>query len=92
MLSMATIGAAVRDFSPLDRVGMVQGLRMIAMVLIPMVIGPFIGATVISGADVYYKDLGQLKQVPTPAIFAAAAVVILAIVVPIRALRHHETL
>ncbi len=88
MLSMAAIGAAVRDFSPPDRVGMVQGLRMIAMVLIPMVIGPFIGAAVISGADEYYEDLGQLKQVPTPAIFAAAAVVILAIVVPIRALRH----
>ncbi|HQR78646.1 MAG TPA: MFS transporter [Actinomycetota bacterium] len=88
MLTMATIGAAVRDYSPPDRVGMVQGLRMIAMVLVPMVFGPFIGAAVIRGADEYYEDLGQLKQVPTPGIFVAAAVVVLLIVIPVRALRR----
>ncbi|MBK6763647.1 MAG: MFS transporter [Micrococcales bacterium] len=90
MLSMAAIGAAVRDFSPPDRVGMVQGLRMIAMVLVPMVIGPFIGAAVIRGADEYYEDLGQLKQVPTPGIFVAAAVVVLIIVIPVAALRRRS--
>jgi MFS family permease len=90
MLNMAAIGAAIRDYSPPDRVGMVQGLRMIAMVLIPMVIGPFIGAAVISGADEYYEDLGQLKQVPTPGVFVAAAVVILLIVIPVRALRNRQ--
>ncbi len=90
MLSMAAIGAAVRDFSPPDRVGMVQGLRMIAMVLVPMVIGPFIGAAVIRGADEYYEDLGQLKQVPTPGIFVAAAVVVLFIVIPVAALRRRS--
>jgi MFS family permease len=88
MLTMAAIGAAIRDYSPADRVGMVQGLRMIAMVLIPMVIGPFIGAAVIRNADEYYEDLGQLKQVPTPGIFVAAAVVILVILIPIQALRR----
>jgi len=90
MLNMAVIGAAIRDYSPPDRVGMVQGLRMIAMVLIPMVIGPFIGAAVISGADEYYEDLGQLKQVPTPGVFVAAAVVILLIAIPVRALRNRQ--
>jgi MFS family permease len=88
MLTMAAIGAAIRDYSPTDRVGAVQGLRMIAYVLIPMVVGPFIGAAVISGADEYYEDLGQLKQVPTPGIFLAAAVVVLLLVVPVRALRR----
>lgn len=88
MLTAAAIGAAVRDYTPLDRVGMVQGLRMIAYVLVPMVLGPFIGAAVITGADEYYEDLGQLKQVPTPAIFLAAAAVILLLIVPIRALRR----
>ncbi len=87
MLTTAAVGAAIRDYSPADRVGMVQGLRMIAYVLVPMVIGPFIGAAVISGADEYYEDLGQLKQVPTPGIFVAAAVVIVLILIPIRALR-----
>jgi MFS family permease len=88
MLSAAATGAAVRDFSPPDRVGMVQGLRMIAYVLVPMVIGPFIGAAVISGADATYEELGQLKQVPTPAIFVAAALVVLLVVFPVRALRR----
>jgi MFS family permease len=90
MLTMAAIGAAIRDYSPADRVGMVQGLRMIAMVLVPMVIGPFIGAAVIRNADEYYEDLGRLKQVPTPGIFVAAALVILLIAIPIRALRRRE--
>lgn len=90
MMTMAAIGAAIRDYSPIDRVGMVQGLRMIAMVLIPMVIGPFIGATVIRGADEYYEELGQLKQVPTPGIFVAAAVVVVLILIPIRALRKRS--
>ncbi len=48
---------------------------MVFFVLIPMVIGPFIGAAVIRGADEYYEELGQLRQVPTPGIFLAAAVV-----------------
>lgn len=69
---------------------MVQGLRMIAYVLIPMVLGPFIGAAVIRNADEYYEDLGQLKQVPTPGIFVAAAVVVLFVVIPVQALRRRK--
>lgn len=90
MLTTAAIAASVRDYSPADRVGMVQGLRMIGYVLIPMVVGPFIGAAVIRGADAYYEDLGQLKQVPTPAIFTAAAVVVLFVIIPVMALRRRE--
>ena len=86
MLSFAALAASVRDATPTDRVGMVQGLRMIATVLIPMVIGPFIGAAVISGANETYLDLGVLKQVPTPWIFTAAAAVALLVVVPVRLL------
>lgn len=88
MLAFAAIGASVRDATPTDRVGMVQGLRMIAAVLVPMVVGPFIGAAVISGANETYLDLGVLKQVPTPWIFAAAALVALLVLVPLRLLRR----
>ncbi len=88
MLTTAAVGAAIRDYSPPDRVGMVQGLRMIGYVLIPMVIGPFIGAAMIRGADEYYEEFGQFKQIPTPGIFVAAAVVSLLIVIPIRALQR----
>ncbi|KRA24447.1 MFS transporter [Microbacterium sp. Root61] len=90
MLSIAAVSASVRDATPIDRVGMVQGLRMIAAVLIPMVIGPFIGAAVIVGANETYEDLGVIKQVPTPWIFLAAAVVALLVVIPVMALRATE--
>lgn len=88
MLSAAAFGASVRDATPADRVGMVQGLRMIAMVLIPMVLGPFIGAAVIVGANETYVDLGVVKQVPTPWIFLAAAVVAALTTIPMVALRR----
>lgn len=88
LLTQAAIGAAVRDYTPADRVGTVQGLRMVFFVAVPMVIGPAIGAAVIKGADATYVDLGQVKQVPTPAIFLAAAVVVLFVVLPVGALRR----
>lgn len=88
MLSAAAFGASVRDATPSDRAGMVQGLRMIAMVLIPMVVGPYIGAAVIIGANETYVDLGITKQVPTPWVFPAAAVVAALTIVPMLALRR----
>ncbi len=50
MLGVAAISATVRNLTPLDRAGQVQGLRMMFAVLVPMVIGPFLGAAVITGA------------------------------------------
>lgn len=88
MLSVAAISASVRDATPTDRVGMVQGLRMIAAVLIPMVVGPFLGAAVIVGAAETYIDLGVVKQVPTPWIFLAAAVVAVLVLIPVALLRR----
>ncbi|TQF69283.1 MFS transporter [Rhodococcus spelaei] len=87
MLGVAAISATVRNLTPPDRAGQVQGLRMIFAVLIPMVIGPFLGAAVISGADETFVDLGVVKQVPTPWIFLTAAAVVVLIVIPAAALR-----
>ena len=88
MLTGAAISATVRDATPADRVGMVQGLRMIAAILIPMVIGPFIGAAVIVGANETFQDLGVTKQVPTPWIFLAAAAVAAFVIIPVMWLRR----
>ena len=88
MLTGAAISATVRDATPADRVGMVQGLRMIAATLIPMVIGPFIGAAVIVGANETFQDLGVTKQVPTPWIFLAAAAVAAFVIIPVMWLRR----
>ncbi|MFI0356315.1 MFS transporter [Actinomadura sp. 9N407] len=88
MLVLAPVGALVRDHTPPGRAGHVQGLRMVFAILIPMIIGPYLGATVIKGADQYYEELGVLKQVPTPAVFLAAAAVLTLIIVPVLALRR----
>lgn len=82
IVATAAISATVRDATPSGSVGMIQGIRMIASVLIPMVVGPFLGASVISGAGETYVDLGVTKQVPTPWIFFAAAAVALFAMVP----------
>lgn len=87
MLTIAALSATVRNHTPPQRAGQVQGLRMIAAVLVPMVIGPFIGAAVISGADETFIDLGVVKQVPTPWVFLASAAVALLVLVPARRLR-----
>lgn len=39
-LLMIMLGAAVRDFTPEDKTGQLQGIRMIFSVLLPMLIGP----------------------------------------------------
>jgi MFS family permease len=89
MLTGAAISATVRDLTPKDRAGMVQGLRMIAGVLIPMVVGPFVGAAVIVGANETFDDLGVTKQVPTPWIFVASAVIAALVILPVLWLRRH---
>lgn len=91
MLGVAAISATVRNLTPPDRAGQVQGLRMVFAILVPMVVGPFVGAAVIVGADETYVDLGVVKQVPTPWVFLAAAVVVLPVVLPALRLRRFTT-
>lgn len=79
----ASIAAKVRDYTPLDKVGHFQGVRMIFMVLIPMVVGPFIGSNVIRSANQFYLDLGVMKPVPTPSIFLVSAIVSLLVAFPL---------
>jgi len=96
MLTVAALSASIRDFTPKDSVGEFQGIRMIFAVMLPMIIGPSIGAAVIKNSGNTYTDLGVVKSVPTPAIFLAAAVALLLIVVPIyilkRRARHENNL
>ena len=56
---------------------------MIFSLMIPMIIGPFIGARVITNSGLTYEDLGVIKQVPTPAIFIASAVVVILTLIPV---------
>ena len=90
MMVTAALGANIRDWTPADKVGHFQGIRMIFAVMLPMVIGPAIGAAVIRGGQSTYIELGQVKTVPTPAIYLAAAIVLLLVAVPLAALKKRE--
>ena len=83
-LLMIILNAAIRDFTPEDKVGQFQGIRMIFYVLLPMVIGPRLGSFVTSKyADGYYtNDYGELVEIPVPKIYLAAAAVALFIIIP----------
>ena len=90
MLVTACLSATVRDYTPKDKVGHFQGIRMIFAVMLPMIIGPYIGAAVIKNSNSTYLDLGVVKNVPTPSIFLASAVVLLFIIIPILKLKRRK--
>ena len=84
-LLMIMLGAAVRDFTPEDKTGQLQGIRMIFSVLLPMLIGPTV-AEKISAAystTTYVNDYGEILPTPAPHIFLAAAVIGAFIVIPL---------
>ena len=90
MMMTAALSANIRDWTPEGKVGHFQGIRMIFAVLLPMIIGPSIGAAVIRGSNSTYIELGQVKSVPTPGIYLAAAAVLLLTAVPVVLLRRRE--
>ncbi len=92
-LMMIILNATVRDFTPEGKVGQFQGVRMIFAVLIPMVLGSYVGAFVTESfagrhdLGTYINDYGEAVLVPVPEIFAASAVICVLIVVPSLILR-----
>ena len=90
MLVTAVLNALIRDHTPEGKAGHFQGIRMIFAVLLPMLIGPRIGALAIRGSDSTYVELGVTKTVPTPAIYLAAAVVLLTVILPVIFLRRER--
>ena len=81
LAGMAVFGAMIRDYTPQGKAGMFQGLRIVGQVLIPGIIGPYIGAAVLQNAETVLNDDGTTSFIPNQNIFAAAAVVALLLVV-----------
>jgi MFS family permease len=71
---MAVFGALLRDHTPENKAGMFQGLRIVGQVLIPGIIGPAIGAAVLSGAETIVGDDGTFSFIPNENIFLAALI------------------
>ena len=70
-------GAIMRDFTPSDDAGKLQGVRMIFAVLIPMTVGPMIGNAINKAGGNMLENAGAdamtTKYIPAPQIFLAAA-------------------
>ena len=80
---MAVFGAKIREKTPPGKAGMLQGARIFSQVLIPGVVGPAIGKTVLQGAETILNSDGTSSFIPNANIFLAAlipAAVILAAV------------
>lgn len=79
------LNATIRDYTPEDKVGLFQGVRMIFFVLIPMVVGPAIGDLVcsLSESGQYVNEVGEAAYEPCPAMFVAAAVVAAFMFIPL---------
>lgn len=76
LVSMVILNAMGRDLIPEKYIGVFSGIRMIFFVMIPMVIGPFIGSMVIKQSSTTYVDaFGIIQSTPTPGIYLAGAIV-----------------
>ena len=79
ILVSALSGAIVRDYTPENNAGKLQGVRMIFSVLIPMLLGPMIGNAINKAANIPLPDLGSADAmttlyIPAPEIFLAGAI------------------
>ncbi len=70
----ALFGALIRDCTPQGKAGRFQGLRIVAQVLVPGVIGPAVGAAVLKNAPMILNNDGTKSFVPNQSIFVAALV------------------
>ena len=75
----ALTGAIVRDNTPVEAAGKLQGVRMVFSVLIPMIVGPMIGNTINKIRNVPLVGAGAdamtTEYIPAPEIFLAGAIV-----------------
>ena len=83
MIGTAVLGAKVRDYTPPKEVGLFQGIRMIFLVMIPMVTGPYIGQGVsyINKVE-YINEFGRTVIQPNAFIFLFAGIVLALAVIP----------
>ena len=75
----ALTGAIVRDNTPPESAGKLQGVRMVFSVLIPMLVGPMIGNGINKLRNVRLENPGAdamtTEYIPAPEIFLAAGIV-----------------
>ena len=77
----ALVGSTLRDTTPTDAVGKLQGVRMVFSVLIPMLVGPMIGNAINSARNIPIDstsaDAMTTAYMPAPEIFLAGSLITL---------------
>lgn len=91
LVATAVLGAKIRDYTPEKETGLFQGVRMVFVVMIPMVTGPFIGRGVSRINGQYAPNAyGELAVLPNEFIFLFAAITMLLVAVPLLLLIKKE--
>ena len=84
---MAVFGAKIRDFTPDGYAGRLQGVRIFSQVLVPGVIGPFIGKTILANAELIVNNDGTTSFVPNANIFLGALIALVPVIIVVLAER-----
>ena len=89
--AVACFQAEIRNNTPAENVGLVQGVRILMIVLVPMLIGPWIGSAISasSGAVAGFGVVGD-GFTPSSFVFAGGAVVALITFVVLAAIRRQK--
>ena len=91
MVLTALFGAKVRDYTPEGKAGLFQGIRMIFVVMIPMVTGPYIGEALCNiNKQTYINEYGKEVLLPNQYIFLGVAVVLALTIIPTIILMKNE--
>ena len=88
LAGMAAFGARIRALTPAGKAGMLQGVRIFSQVLLPGVIGPYIGKAVLANAEMLLNSDGTYSFIPNANIFLAALVPALIVTVMVIASRR----
>ncbi len=84
LVALVPLNALARDIMPQGRAGVFSGVRMVFFVLIPMVVGPFIGSSIIkNGSGQFTDEFGVSQYIPTPYIYLAGAIIALFTIIPL---------
>ena len=88
----ALCGSLVRDYTPKDSAGKLQGVRMVFSVLIPMLVGPAIGNAINKSMNIPLENAGAdamtTQYIPAPEIYLAASLILLLVIALVPLLRY----
>lgn len=94
IFSSSLNGSIMRDHTPEGAAGKMQGVRMIAGVLVPMLVGPAIGNAINRAQGIMLENPGAdamtTEYIPAPEIFFAGAVASLLVLAIVPLIRRAE--